>query len=83
MVSKNKGCTTSFTENNNTNAQRYERQRGHYKSLRIPHKSVSECAMNHPISYHHLEKMVNQLEQASLTVHQLLETVKLPAHESW
>jgi len=39
--------------------------------------------MNHPISYHHLEKLANQLEQASLTVRQLLEAVELPTHESW
>jgi hypothetical protein len=39
--------------------------------------------MNHPMPYYHLEKLANQLEQASLTVRQLLEAVELPAHESW
>jgi len=40
-------------------------------------------AMNQPTPYHHLEKLANQLEQASLTVRQLLEAVELPTHESW
>ena len=39
--------------------------------------------MNHPMPYHHLAKLANELEQASLTVRQLLEAVDLPVHESW
>ena len=39
--------------------------------------------MNHPMPYHHLAKLADQLEQASLTVRQLLEAVELHTHENW
>ena len=40
-------------------------------------------AMNHPMPYHHLAKLADQLEQASLTVRQLLQAVEVPVAADW